>query len=245
MNTADMLRARFAEVNSEALSYSNGKVYAEPSKIRIETQLKPGQGRYEFNIKKQDIDNPWEKSLDRNDVFVPNYIGVLLALRSNTTPMTEILRSFPVINDGVNPSAYAAGFTADDAEALYNGSLQWTIDNGVLFNAYPTEDFKKIPQTQKAFILDSQDAAKVESVETEWNIKDALELVIPKLVLCGTRDHRITVNFSASGLSFATTAGYTPYLVFYMAGNLIKGGCEFYEGRNPNANAVGTFGCDR
>lgn len=245
MNTADLLRARFAEINSEALNYSNGKVYAEPSKIRIETALKPGQGRYEINIKKQDIDNAWEKSLDRNDVFVPDGMSIFLALRSTTEPMKEVLFSFPAINDGVKPSAYAVGFVTSDPEALYNGSLQWMIDNGVLLNGYPTENFRKIPQTQKSFILDSQDAVVVESVETEWNIQDALELVIPKLVLCGTRDHRITVNFNASGLNFACSAGYTPYLVFYMSGNLIKGGCEFYEGRNPNANAVGTWGCDR
>lgn len=245
MNTADLLRARFVELNTQAQGYSRSEIYPEPSKIRIEVPLKPGQGRYEFNIKKNDIDNSWEKSLDRNDVFVPNFMGVLLALRSTTNPMTEVLRSFPVINDGVNPSAYAAGFTTEDAEAVYNGTLNWTIGNGVLFNAYPTEDFKKIPQTQKAFILDSQDAVKVESVETEWNIKDALELVIPKLILCGTRDHKVTINFNASGLNFATTAGYTPYLVFYMDGNLIKGGCEFFDGQNPNAKAVGTWGCDK
>lgn len=243
MNIADLIRSRFAELNAQMQGFSNSEIYPEPSKIRIECQLKPGQGRYEFNIKKQDIDNAWEKSLDRNDVFVPNFMGLLLALRPTSNPMTEVLRSFPVINDGVKPSAYAAGFTTGDAEAIYNGTLNWTIGNGVLFNAYPTEDFKKVPRTQKAFILDSQDAAVTESVETEWNIKKALELVIPKLILCGTRDHKVTVNFNASGLSFATTADYTPYLVFYMDGFLIKGGCEHFDGQNPYTKAIGVWGC--
>lgn len=241
MITADLIRERFATINSEAVNYSGGKIYAEPSKIRIEAQLKSGQGRYEFNIKKQDIDNSWEKSLDRNDIFVPNFMGLLIALRSTTNPMTEVLRSFPIVNDGVNPSAYPAGFTADDADAIYNGSLQWTIDNGVLFNAYPTENFKKVPETQPAFILDSTNAVVRQSIKSEWDIKSALELVIPKLILAGTRDHRVTVNFEASGLTFATTSGYTPYLVFYMDGFLIKGGCEFFDQSNPNAKAVGQW----
>ena len=35
MITADLIRERFATINSEAVNYSGGKIYAEPSKIRI------------------------------------------------------------------------------------------------------------------------------------------------------------------------------------------------------------------
>ena len=235
------MRERFVTLNQEYSSYSSGKVYPEPSKLRIEAQIVDGVGRYQFDIKKTNILNSREVSLDRNDVFVPNFMGLFLALQSNTNPADEILMSFPAINDGVNPSGYAKGFQSQSIEALYNGKLVWLVDNGVLLNSYPTERFKKVPQTQKAFVLDSQDAAKAESIETEWNILDACDVIIPKITIAGTRDHNITVNFDANGLTFPVTSGYTPYLVFFLDGYLIKGGCEYYDGRNPNARAVGQW----
>ena len=240
-NIADIMRERFVLLNQEYASYSGGKVYPEHSKLRIEVPLVAGVGRYQFDIKKTNITNSREQALDRNDVFVPNFMGLFLSLQSTTKPATEVLRSFPAINDGANPSGYAAGFQNDDAEAIYNGKLVWLVDNGVLFNAYPTERFKRVPRTQSGFVLDSNDAAVVESVKPNWDIVSACDVVIPKLTIAGTRDHNITVNFDAQGLTFPVTTGFVPVLVLYMDGYLIKGGCEYYDGKNPNARAVGQW----
>lgn len=245
-NTVDVVRARFEAVNREYLQYSGNKKFAEPSKIRIETQLKSGQGRYEFNIKKMDLDNAFEKALDRNDVFIPNFLGLFISLRPTTNPMTEVLMSFPLYKDASNPSAYEAGFTSKDPEAIYNGTLQWLIDNGVMLSAYPTENFRKVPNRQGEFVVTTLPAGvtldtKPQSILPEWNIKDACEFLVPKFTIAGTRDHKLTVNFDASGLTFGCTSNYTPYLVLYMDGFLIKGGCEILDNQNPNYTAVGNW----
>lgn len=240
-NIADIIRERFVKVNDEFQGYSDGKVYAEPSKIRIETPLLAGVGRYQFDIKKSDINNQREISLNRNDVFVPNFIGLFLAISDNSKPSAEVLASYPLINDGVNPSVYPAGFTSNDAEAVYNGKLTWLIDNGVLMSAYPTERFKKVPQTQGAFVLKSDDTDVNEGILPEWDVLSACDLIVPKLIVAGTRDHNISLNFDASGLSFAVTSGYTANLVFYMDGFLVKGGCEFFKDANPQAKAIGRW----
>lgn len=241
MEINDLIRERFVKINNEYQKTSGGKVYAEPSKLRIEATLQAGVGTYNFDVKKTDINNQREVSLDRNDVFIPNFIGLLIALQNNTKPSTEVLSSFPLYNDGVNPSPYAAGFQNSDIEALYNGKFQWTIDNGVLFGSYPTEHFRKIQQTQGAFVLDSNDDAVSEQILPEWDILKACELLYPRLTIAGTRDHRISVNFDAAGLTFPVTTGYTPKLVLYLDGFLVKGGCEYFYGQNPNASAVGQW----
>ena len=152
------------------------------------------------------------------------------------------LEPYAPINDGVNPSIHPVGFLNEDINALYNGKLTWSIDNGVLFSAFPMERFRRVPETQGAFVLDSQDAPVLEGIESEWDIIKQCELLIPKITVCGTRDHRINVNFDAAGLQFASTTGTTPTLVFYMDGFLVKSGCEYFESKNPNARAVGSWG---
>ena len=239
---ADLIRKRFEIINDEYQRYSEGKVYAEPSKIRIEVPLVNGVGRYQFNIKKQDIANQREVSLDRNDVFIPNFIGLFLAVQNNTKPSCEQLLAYPAINDGVNPSVYGAGFTSGEVEAIYNGKLTWLIDNGILLSSYPTERFKHVPETQGAFVLKSDDTDVNEGILPEWDILDSCDLLVPKITIAGTRDHNVSLNFDASNLSFAVTAGHTPVLVFYLDGFLIKGGCEFFDANNPNAKAVGRWG---
>jgi len=213
MNTADLIRQRFEKVNSQYVNTSGGKVYAEPSKLRIETPLEAGIGSYTFDVKKTDIRNRREVALDRNDVFIPNFLGLFISLQPTANPSTEILSSFPLYNDGVKPSPYVAGFQNKDIEALYNGKFTWTIDNGVLLSSYPTERFRKVPETQSAFVLDSNDSAVAEQILPEWDILKACDLLIPRFLIAGTRDHQITVHFDSAGLTFPVTTGYKPYLV--------------------------------
>lgn len=238
MTQADIIRDRFVKINDKAGQI--GK-YAEPSKLRIENTIKDGVGTYVFDIKKQDINNQREKSLDRNDIFVPVRWGLLLSLRSTTNPSTEVLISYPAINDGTNPSVHPVGFTNGNIEALYNGSITWLVDNGVLFSAYPTEAFRKVPEQQGAFILNSSDTAVNEQIKSEWDLNKALEFLTPCLTIAGTRDHKISVNFDAAGLTFPVSEGYEPVLTLYMDGFLIKSGCEYKGENNPFAKTVGNW----
>ncbi len=218
-------------------------MYPEESKLRIEQPLLAGKGQYIFDIKNAVVDGVVEHHLDRNDVFVPNAWSVLIGIKDKNTGV-ETLHSYIPFNDGVNPSAHAVGFTNDDIKSLYSGFMAWNLDNKVVLSAYPMEKFQKVPRTQPCFVLDSNDAAVNEGIQSEWTLDKALELIMPMYVIAGTRDHKISVNFPAAGLTFPLNdADYEARLVLLMDGFLVKGGCEYKggSGRNPFGQAVGQW----
>ena len=217
-------------------------IYPEESKLRISLPIVNGKGQYIFDPKNAVVDGVVEQHLDRNDVFVPNKWSVLIELVETATGIRHLYPYAP-INDGVHPSVHPFGFTTDAIENLYQGFLAWNVDNQVMLSTYPMEKFKKVPRQQGAFVLDSQDAAVNEGIQSEWSIDKALELIMPRYTIAGTRDHKITVTFPAANLNFPTTSGYTANLCLYMDGFLVKGGCEYKggNGSNPFGQAVGQW----
>ena len=225
MTTADLIRNRFEKLHAEFGSV----VTPEPSKIRIEVPLKNGVGQYEFNLKKI-IDNEREQGLDRNDVFVPNFIGVLYGFQNIDfeTPQTMSLYPYAPYYNGIK-SVSKEGFTNDNANALYNGKFTMQIDNTIILNAYPTENFKKVPVEQGCVIYNGEELVNMD-VQPSFSIQDACELMIPRILIAGTRDIKIRVNFNAAGLEFhcnnENDDSLRPVLVLYMDGFLMKNGCE-------------------
>lgn len=237
-----IIKDRFQKVINQIANSGLAKtVFPEMSKIRLQLPLQSGKGQYVFNIKDPNVDHITTFSLDRNDVFIPNNWAIRLVLKNNTTGALNAY-SFAPINDGTTPSAYAAGFTTDEIDALWNGSVQWILDNNVAMSAYPMEKFHKVPETQPFFVLDSNDAPVQEGVQLQKNLDADLELLIAKYQIAGTRDHKITVSFDAANKTFACTEGYTPYLELFMEGFLVKGGCEQPAvGKNPFGDAAGNW----
>ena len=238
MTYQQIIKDRFDKVYAQ-LRGTN--IYPEESKLRISMPIQDGKGQYIFDIKNATVDGLVEQHLDRNDVFVPNKWGVLIELVDASG--IKKLYSFAPKNDGVNPSVFPAGFKSDDIESLYAGFLAWNVDNTVMLSTYPMEKFHKIPRQQGAFVLNSNDAAVNEGIQAEWSLDKALELIMPRYTIAGTRDHKISVNFPAAGLTFPVTTGYTANLVLYMDGFLVKGGCEYKggNGTNPFGQAVGQW----
>lgn len=216
-------------------------LWPEQSKLRLSQAIKDGKGQYIFNLK-EGGDGLSTFSLDRNDVFIPNYIGVLLELVNNETGVKKTF-SFAPVNDGDNPSVFPVAFLDDQIEKIYSGHMQWLLDNQVMMAAYPMENFHYVPETQGAFVLNSSDAAIQEGIQVERDLYKMLSLVYPKYVIAGTRDHKISINFDAAGNTFACTDGYTANLVLYMDGFLVKGGSEYKGGgaSNPFGEAVGQW----
>lgn len=240
MDLRAIIKDRFDKVYSQ-LRGTN--IYPEESKLRISQPLLDGKGQYIFDIKNATVDGLVEQHLDRNDVFVPNKWGVLIEFVEKATGVRK-LYSFAPKNDGATPSVFPVGFSSDDIESLYSGFLAWNVDNTVMLSTYPMEKFHKIPRQQGAFVLDSNDAAVQEGIQAEWTLDKALELIMPRYTIAGTRDHKISVNFPAAGLTFPlNSADYTANLVLYLDGFLVKGGCEYKggNGQNPFGNAVGQW----
>lgn len=236
MNTADLIRNRYERLHAEFGSM----VTPEPSKIRIEVPLKDGVGQYKFDVKKA-IVNDREQGLDRNDVFVPNFFSVMFGFQSAEHPETMSLYPYaPRV--GANLVAQE-GFTNDNANSLYNGKLTLQIDNQMILNAYPTENFKKVPEEQGCVIFDGEALVNM-GIQPEFTIQDACELLIPRILIAGTRDIKFTLSFDAAGLTFPATTGgadgktLTPVLVFYMDGFLMKNGCEKGIGTSDKINQV-------
>lgn len=239
LDILSIIKDRFDKVYSQ-LRGTN--IYPEESKLRISMPLVNGKGQYIFDIKNATVDGVVEQHLDRNDVFVPNKWSVLIELVETATGIKHLFSYVPVA-DGTHPSVHEYGFTTDALENLYQGFLSWNVDNSVMLSTYPMEKFKKVPRQQGAFVLNSSDEAVNEGIQSEWAMDKALELIIPRYTIAGTRDHKITVTFPAANLNFPVTEGYTANLVLYMDGFLVKGGCEYKggNGTNPFGQAVGQW----
>lgn len=233
-----ILKDRYDKVIDQIAGYG---LWPSQSKIRLSLPIKDGKGQYIFNLK-EGGDGVSTFALDRNDVFIPTLLGVLVELVNDATG-EKTLYSFVPQNDGTNPSVFPAGFVDGQLNKMYAGHIQWLLDNQVMMPAFPMENFHYVPETQGAFVLNSSDEAVQEGIQVERDIYDMLTLLYPKYTIAGTRDHKISVNFDAAGNTFAVTEGYTANLVLYMDGFLVKGGSEYQGGSasNPFGKAVGQW----
>lgn len=240
-----ILKARFdalwLQIKNAGFSDS---VHPEEAKIRLEQKIKNGVTQYTFDLKQEmnTVDGVREIALQRNDVFVPNRLGVFIAIRETSTGVETLYPYIPV-NDGTNPSVHAAGFTSKSANILFDGILSWKVGTTMMISGYPMERFKIVPQVQGAFVLDSSDDAVAEGIQSEWSIDKMAKLLLPKYTIAGTRDHKIAIDLpeAASNLTFPVTSGYEAYLVLYMDGFKVVGGCEHINGKNPFDDAVGQW----
>lgn len=233
-------KERFDKVFNLLDAVGGAGLHPEESYLRMSLPILDGKSTYIFNPKAIS-DYAADKALDRNDVFVINQIGVFVTLRSNTNPQVEHHFTHIPVNDGTHPSVFPIAFTNDKLEALYNGSLQWFQDNAVMMSDYPMAKFRKIRETQGAFVLNSTDQAIQEGIQEQWDLDNACVLQIPRITVAGTRDTKININFDASNLSFPHTDGYTPYLTLFIDGFLVKGGCQYVDGKNAFGDVVGQW----
>ena len=251
MDLYNIIKERQDKVVAEIARYGLQKqIFPEMSKIRLRLPLRPNTGQYVFNIKDQNTDHITTFGLDRNDVFIPNLWGVRIVFRNTVTGEIRPY-TFAPQNDGVNPSVYKVGFTDASADAIFDGNVQWILDNNVVMSAYPMEYFKHIPETQGLFVLDSNDAPINEGIQLQHDINKELELLYTKYNICGTRDHKITVFFDAAGKSFAlasdaqtgddVAANWEPDLELLMLGFLVKGGCQQFPNGSPYELAAGNW----
>lgn len=231
-----------SRLNSLMDTLAGTGLWPEQSKLRISQPIKDGKGQYTFNLKDAG-DGVITFGLDRNDVFVMNYIGALIELENIETGVKHEFSFAPIASTEAAPTVFPVGFENDHISKLYTGYMQWLLDNQVMLSAYPMENFKKVPETQGAFVLNSSDEAVQEGIQVEGDIYDKLALVYPKYVVAGTRDHKITMNFDAANLTFPCTKGYRANLVLYIDGFLVKGGSEYKGGgaSNPFGEAVGQW----
>lgn len=209
---------------------ANG-VVPQISKLRVSEQLVNGQGLYRFDIKKEKANTlAGEIGLDRNDLFIPFAIGVLLQIDATTPTGKTPLLSYPV-----KASAAADGFLTSDIEALYNGNLSIVFDQTEINASFPLELFKHVPQAQPCVTVGSDSTAISTGIVPEFDIQDILVPLAPAYYIQGTFDSKITINFNGNGSNFAIASATAPTtedvtkaarIVLYMNGVLVKGAAE-------------------
>lgn len=238
-NYSIMTQARLKELMPLVAGRSG--IFVQRTKLRMELPIEPGVGQYIFDLKKESFANGLTTfALKRDDVVIPNGIGVFISL-SHKVNGTEVeqLYSFAPKNDGTNPSVFPVGFKTDAIENLYNGFLQWTVGSTVAWENYAMENFKKVFRQQGAFVFSSDGASVQEGIQPEHNIEDMLQPVLAKYYVAGTQDHQMTVNFPAAGLTFPlNNEEYTAKLVLYFDCFKIKNGTKLIDVKIDDSNPL-------
>lgn len=234
-------KERFDKVWDQIVAAGLGTdIYPEEAKLRMSMPIVNGKGQYIFNLTKEALaDNISTFVLQDNDVFVPNAIGVLIGI-TGADGVQHLYPYAPKAPQG-QPSVYAAGFENDSIEALYNGHLTWKLGTQILLNQYPMEKFKKVPQGQGGFVLNSADEAVQEHIQPEWSIDNCLEMLMPRYTIAGNKDHFVSVNFDAGVKEFPVTDGHTAEIVLFIDGFLVKGGATTINGKRAFGDAPARF----
>lgn len=252
MELQSVLKARYDQIYDRVANYKD--MFPQHSKLRIELPLQNGVGRYEYDLKEAIVNNLTTFCLSRNDVVIPNGAAVLLGIAHKQAGKADVERifSFPQICDGTRASVSEVGFKNKDIFNLYNGYVQWLVGSTVAWENQPMEDFLKIPRQQGAAVLDSSDAPVIEAIEPEFDIEKMIQLIMAKYFVCGTEDHKLTVNFPATGLDFGlaaadgtpiTDGSYEARLILYFDVILVKNGTKLFNttGDGPFKEASGRW----
>ena len=216
---------------------ANG-IVAQESVIRVAVPLQNGKGDYEFNILEQIRRYQNDKTLNRNDLFIPYNMGVLIGFEeteANGAPKGKAQLYSYAPKAGVQ---YKVGFMTDDIEALYNGMLTVSMGQTQVNKAFPVLNFKHVPETQPVGIYNGE-AFKNSGIQPEFDLSKALYDLIPNYLFAGTEDIKVRLDFNATGSNFAVALGtnpdeadttHTPFLYFYMTGVLVTNGAEIPNG---------------
>lgn len=206
----------------------------QESVIRIAVPLLNGVGTYEFNMLEQIRRYQSDKTLNRNDLFIPYNMGVLIGFEETNddgSPKGKAsLYSYAPKAGVQNP----VGFMTDDIDALYNGMLHITMGQTQVNKAFPMLNFKRVPETQPIGIYNGEEFVSA-GIQPEFNLEDALYELVPNYLFAGTEDINVNVTFPAAGSDFAVALAsdtdvedetHTPFLYFYMTGVLVTNGAE-------------------
>ena len=209
-------------------------ITAQESLIRVAMPLQDGKGLYDFNILESNTRRSTDKTLNRNDLFIPYGMSVFIAFEEvdafgNPTGKAPL---YPYAPKAGVQNEY--GFMGSDIEALYNGQLSISFGQTEVNRAFPMLNFKNVPETQPFGIYDGTEFVN-SGIQPEFMLDDVLYQLVPNYYFAGTEAIKISAEFEATGSSFAIAAGTAPteattarkpFLYFFMSGVLVVNGAE-------------------
>lgn len=150
----DILRADYNRVKQIMAKFNPGTPFLITlANLRIEQVLAAGKNQYTFNLYEViDSQRPLEIKLNRNDLFIPGYVGLTLAKYDSTVTGGNggnyLLKTFPDPNyfvgtDGSGNEEHVA------LNCVYNGKMTVKTDPVVRMRNLATSEFLYIPEKQE------------------------------------------------------------------------------------------------
>ena len=157
-----------------------------------------------------------ERRLSRTDIFIVTAIGLFLINEVDAKRGNAALQTYP------NPTVFAAG-TPADLEAIYNGALNFQVDNVVILDDYDTQNFRHVGD-----LLES--AGNTKSAKGAF---DGMVQLATRFVMDGAskNEFRLEIPTFANIDLDTPTAGETIKVVAKLHGFLIQGAAKgsFYR----------------
>lgn len=213
-------------------------IVAQESVIRVAVPLQNGVGTYEFNILEQIRRYQTDKTLNRNDLFIPYNMGVLIGFEETNVDGSPKGKA-PLYSYAPKAGVQnAVGFMTDDIDSLYNGMLSISMGQTQVNKAFPLLNFKRIPETQPVPLYNGTDLVN-SGIQPQFNLTEALYELIPNYLFAGTEDIKVQIQFNATGSNFAVAKAATPtvadtdhtaFLYYYMTGVLVTNGADIPNG---------------
>lgn len=201
----------------------------QPAYIRSEQVITNTKNSYQFETRSDLLsqqNRPLNKGVDNNDLFFAAAWGLFLDNRVTTSKAEVTLQTYP------NSIAFAAATTGcsyDQLEIFYNSSIQFQVGSTVFYEAYDTQRFRKVPQTQQTAKTQGSTAAGNFSEGTlAWGLTD----IAPYVVLSGSAQNKIILSIPAlpDTADVAVDTGTQPtgenVLTLYFNGFTIKNGAD-------------------
>lgn len=206
--------------------YSKFGITAQTAQIRIEETLVDGQANYSFDIKKA-VKAVHEKVIKNNDLFLVRAHGLFLTIEKNDRPGSGLLLTYPLVQSNALP-AHIKGFDTGDVAAIYNGSLTVMVDNTVINQEFPTNEFLHIPEVQPISIVNAAGTALISAeILPQFKLENGL-FELPE-VLAYPGNHEVSLRLNTpivADSDLSTTAGYTAKVVYIAEGWNFAGGAK-------------------
>lgn len=170
-----------------------------------------------FDIQKGKIQNPLvtERLIELNDQFVVTHFAVGIRTVGSDTP-TDLEQLNSVIQRYDDPSTFV-GANSVNMGAIYNASLNWTIDRKEFLPQFPMVAFRRVPDTQTAANADYTGSG-ITKVNSSTNGLFGFYPCEP-IILDGRQTIDLAIELGAS-VSF-DDASLTNYAVFEARGYLV------------------------
>lgn len=213
---ADIFSERDRVLSQELFKQFGKGVAVTKSYIRQSFEIKDNQSTYEFDLGAGNPNQPLPQLLLKLiDLFVANRIAFYLEKVDITKVGNGVLQTYP------NPQIFGA--QAPDLETAYNGSVQISVNQTILYNNLDTHRFRFIPQTQQSATI----------ANSEQNHTDPFIELEPNIKFSGDQSNKVTLTIpSFAGINIESkTAGIKYFLVMYLNGFLVPNGARLIGGK--------------